>query len=462
MRFFLNVIFDFKKSQNAFGTTFLAVRKILEENNWNRERILFHFKDINDAVEEKSTVHSKMIRKFPQMKPYWNSDYEYHAARSSYICGNPPRIVHTKPHQHSHFTNFPGWKDGKVEYMPADDAITDEMIQAICKKIPRPYSFYEAVVVLDGVNWFGGCDLSPAIEWSVVQEEQQAGNWPEEPTIDEAFSEYQSNSIRLAKRFDVGVELNLQIELTDMKGMDDASKIISVFAEQFGSPVKQYVRARESREESKLWKEKAGKFQQFFDLWTKTTGEALSLLYQKEKKALKTSQKPVSRKTMQKHFLEDNHLCRQELRRWDDYGWHKVLPQNYQCYIDLMVNEKPQKNSKYNLNCRDVNIPTNITIKYSSANRFTPANGMSLHCYGCNFDIICNVLVEDFISDTGDCSGEIAFLIFEEFLHRFEEEAVPEIVKIYGKTPEIFMQSSYARDYIHNQRCIAGIIEVTE
>lgn len=460
MRFFLNVIYEFKKSRNAFGTTLSAVRKTLEENNWNQKRILFHFKDINDAAEEKSTVHSKMIRKYPQMEQYWNSDHKYHAARSSFVCGNPPRIVTVKPHQHSHFTNFPGWKEGKAEYMRADHEITDEMIQDICDKIPKPYTFYEAVVVLDGIDWFGGCNLSPAIEWSVVKSEQEAGNWPQEPTVDEAFSEYQSNSVRLAKRFDMGLELALQIELTDKQGMDDALKIITMFEKQFGSPVKQYVRARGSWEERSAWREKSEKAQHFFDLWTKTIGENLSLLYKREREGLKNSQKSVSRKTMQKRFLENNHLYRHKMRRWDDYGWHKALPWNYQCHIELMVNQKQQENTKYNLSYGNVNIPVNVMQKQTAANRYTPANGMSVHCYGCNFDIVCNVLVEDFISDAGDCAGEIAFLVFEEFLHRFEEEAVPEIAEIYGKTPEIFVQESYARDYIHNERCIAGIIEV--
>lgn len=462
MRFFLNVLFEFKKSQNAFGTTLSAVRKIMEENNWNRERILFHFKDINDAADEKSTVHSKMIRKYPQMEPYWNSDYEYHAARSSFVCGNPPRIVAAKPHQHSHFTNFPGWQEGKAEYMPEDDAVSDEIIQSICEKIPRPYSFYEAVVVLDGVDWFGGCNLSPAIEWSVVEEKQEAGNWPQAPTVDEIFSEYQSNSIRLAKMFDLGLQLNLQIELTDTWGMEEALKIITVFADQFGSPIKQFVRSRESWEQRKAWRERAGKFQDFFGPWTETVRESLNLLYKRERENLKIS-KPVSRNTMQKHFLEDNRLCRHQLRRWDDYGWCMVLPSNYQCHIELMVNQKTQKNNKYNFSYLEINIPVVVMQKSPSVkNRYTPANGMSIHCYGCNFDIICNVFVEDFISDGGDCAGEIAFLIFDEFLHRFREEAVPEILKIYGETPKSFIQASYARDYINNERCIFGIIEVSE
>lgn len=462
MRFFLNVIYEFEKSQSAFGTTLSDARKILRENSWSQERILFHFKDINDAAEEKSTVHSKLIRKFPQMEPYWNSDYEHYKARNGavFICGNPPRNVAVKPHQHSHFTNFPGWKDGRIVYMPDDDAITGELMEAICEKIPRPYSFYQAVVVLDGVDWFGDCDLFPAIEWSVAEEEQEAGNWSVEPMIDEAFPEYQSNSIRLAKMFDMGLELDLQIELTEARGMDEASKIIAIFTEQFGMPTKQYVRARGSWEERGAWQRRKKEMQQFFDRWQKETRETLSLLYEKEKEAFKASKKSVSRKTMQKHFLEENCLCRHKLRRWDDYGWYKVLPHHYYYHIELMVKQKPLEGRSSSQNNRCVNLPDSATQQYPHRNGYLPTNGMSMHCYGCNFDLICNVVVEDFGSEEGDPAGEIAFLIFDEFLRRFEEQAVPELAKIYGDTPETFVQPSFARDYIHNQRCITGIIDV--
>lgn len=463
MRFFLNVIYDFEKSPNAFGAAFAGAQKVLWENNWHQERILFHFKDINDAAEEKNTVHSKLIRSFPQMAPYWNSDYEHYLARNvrpSAVCGNPPAGVSIKPHQYSHFTNFPGWKDGRVTYLPGDDEITGELLKAVCEKIPSPYSFYEAVIVLDGVDWYGDCDLFPAIAWSVVKEEQEAGKCPDEPTIDETFSEYQSNSVRLAKRFDVGTELDIQIELTDKRGMDAALKIIEIFAEQFGTPTKQYVRARESRQECSAWRKKREEMQRFFDRWTGKTKETLTHLYYEKRENITAKTKSVSRKTMRKHFLEKNAFCRHELRRWDDYGWCRVLPQHYCYYLELMINENTQGNRKYVVGDANMNIPTCVDINYPMENRFTPVNEMSLHCYGCNFDLVCNVQVGDFLTDEGDRAGEIAFLLFEEFLRRFEEEAVPQLVKIYGGTPEKFVQTSYSRDYIYNQRCIAGLVMI--
>lgn len=472
MRFFLNVIYNFSKSENGMGATLPIVRKIMKENNWNQERILFHFKDINDAASEKNTVHSKMMRKFPEMAPYWNSDYAYYKAthgRPSASSGNLPEGRPVQPHQYSHFTNFPGLKAGKVQYLPEDAAVTGECMEEICARIPKPYSFYEAVVILDGVNWSGSHDMSPAIEWGVVKEEQEAGNRPCEPGLDEAFPEYQSNSIRLAKEFDMGAELDIQMELTDTWGMDKASEIIAIFAKQFGIPVKQYVRARGSWEERGDWQEKRKKLQQFFDVWTEKTRNALALLYREDKLLYRTEKekgacpkKTAGRKTMQKHFLEKSALRRHELRRWDDYGWYKVLPHHYYCHLELEVNPKPQNRGNSSDN-RYVNFPTECTkpCPPQSGPRTGSYNCMYLHFYGCNFDCLCNVLVEDFISDAGDPAGEITFWLFEEFLHRFEAEAVPEIVKIYGDTPETFVQSSYARDYIHNQRCVTGIIEVS-
>lgn len=451
------------------GAVLPAVRKILRENNWSQERILFYFKDINDATEEKYTVHSKMLRKFPEMAPYWNSDYAYYQARNSraaFCYGNSLQSSFAQPHQHSHFTNFPGWKDGRVRYLPEDAAITGERMEEICAKIPKPYSFYEAIVILNGVNWSGAQEMPPAIEWSRVNEEQEAGNWPCEPNIDEAFPEYQSNSIRLAKRFDLGAELDIQMELTDTWGMDKASEIIAVFAKKFGTPVKQYVRARGSRGEGGGWQEKKEEMQRFFDSWTEAAGNALSLLYRAEKEKTRPH-KSVSRKTMQKRFLEKNGLRRHELRRWDDYGWYKLLPHHYYCHLELEVNPNPQENGRYHSYNRYMNFPTECIKPCpqqsgSGPKGSKPENCMYLHFYGCNFDCLCNVLVEDFVSDAGDAAGEIAFRLFEEFLRRFEEEAVPELARIYGDTPESFVQASYARDFIHNQRCVTGIIEVME
>lgn len=73
MRLFLNAIFDFKPKDKAFVTIPPVLRDALKEGGWTPERFLFDLYDINEAVSEGRTPHAMLMKRFPQLKPYWHN-----------------------------------------------------------------------------------------------------------------------------------------------------------------------------------------------------------------------------------------------------------------------------------------------------------------------------------------------------------------------------------------------------
>lgn len=73
MRLFLNAIFDFKPKDKAFVTIPPVLSEVLKEGGWTPERFLFDLYDINEAVSEGRTPHAMLMKRFPQLKPYWHN-----------------------------------------------------------------------------------------------------------------------------------------------------------------------------------------------------------------------------------------------------------------------------------------------------------------------------------------------------------------------------------------------------
>lgn len=73
MRLFLNAIFDFKPKDKAFVTIPPVLSEVLKEGGWTPERFLFDLYDINEAVSEGRTSHAMLMKRFPQLKPYWHN-----------------------------------------------------------------------------------------------------------------------------------------------------------------------------------------------------------------------------------------------------------------------------------------------------------------------------------------------------------------------------------------------------
>ena len=131
MRLFLSAIFDFKPKDKAFATLPPILREVLAEKNWTPKRFLFDLYDINEAASEGHTPHAKLMKRFPQLRPYWHSTSGRFAAMNrtlafpGWVSTPPPP---TRSHGYGFFSNFPGRKDGKAVFWPEDPAIG----QAFC------------------------------------------------------------------------------------------------------------------------------------------------------------------------------------------------------------------------------------------------------------------------------------------------------------------------------------------
>lgn len=410
MRLFLNAIFDLGKLKIPFSQVLPLVRRILSEHNWSTERILFHLEDINDASQESQTAHQKMAKAFPQLAPYWNSSF---AARKSQLINS-----RAQPHQFSYFSNFPGRKEGNVVFAPEDTQVTDVLLEAVCAKIPKPYSFYGAVMVLDGIHWFPDTNVLPAMDWNIYgkteEENWDPGDWPLGLDFSETIPFYQCNGIVISKRFDMTPELDLRVELTESHDREEACRIVACFAEVLGMPGKQCVRAVHPWEEREEHHLRILQMQAFYDTWIRKVREDL----QAEENSFLTqypreTKGSAGRKTLQNRFLKANGFQRHALRRWDDRGWYKRLAHHFWLHV---------------------------TIEFHSGGRSQDTLGIV--CYGCNFQLRSGIHMQAHPSLEENPSGLLTFHCFQLFLSRFEAEAVPELAKIFGDMPKAFYQDS--------------------
>ncbi len=421
---FLNVIFDIKQK---FSTVLPIVLDVLQEKNWENERVLFHFADVNDAETERRTVHAKLCKAFPQMVPYWKSGLEEH------------KRVHLNcdcyPHQFSYFSNFPSRVGGECVLKAVDKQINNNLILQISKKIPNPYSLYGAVIVLDGINWNTDNDQLPVWDWRYDlneydtkitdnQEQEYGMNMSYYP----ACSEYQNNSIILSKVFDTKPELELRIKLTPSHNQIEVERIVSVFAQHFGTPEKKYVTIVPSIKEKKEYCLNQNKMKEIYKKWRTQMEEELNCVVLQMKNDLEgmsetQRRKNVSRKTIQKHFLEKNGLKRHKIHRWDDHGWYKILPHNYWMYVEMYIQPKPQDTGYKN------------------------ESWIEVVCYGMNFDLHDRIVINNFASQFGDVAAIITFEKFQRFFNKFEKEVIPKLAEIFGDTQSEFYQESYERTF---------------
>ncbi|MDE7333011.1 MAG: hypothetical protein K2O16_12400 [Lachnospiraceae bacterium] len=421
MRMFLNAIFDFKPKDKAFVTVPPILKEVLEDGGWSPERLLFDLYDINEAASEGHTPHAKLMKKFPQLQPYWHNTSERYAAMNQRPVWSDEPIPPTCPHGYGFFSNFPGRKEGKAVFYPNDSAIDNDVLEGICAAIPRPCSFYSAIVVWDAIPWYMDSNLIPALrnmQPGHDQEDFSPGEWDGNHDFYECCIGYQSNCLLLSYEFGTGPELEVRVELTDTHPMEEALTVIEHFAKRFGKPVKQCVRAVFPWEMRKEISDKLVYMRTHFDGWYKSGITELKALYHQMKEC--PPDKQVSGKTLAKRFVERNGFARHDLCRWDDYGWCKRLPHGYWLHLDLFINP---------------------TARYAS-----PVN-MVLICYGVNFRIQygCS-LHTDFRMPRDTPADAAAFQVFQVALDRFQNEVVPRLAEVFGDTPNMFYQHSHALD----------------
>lgn len=309
MRLFVNLLYNFKKS-DKLSDLLAVLQQVLEENHWEQQRILFDFQDISDAATESRTSHHKMLNAFPQMKPYWKSSYAEYCLHHLH-----PTVP---PHSQSYISNFPGRRSGQPVF-PAPDANIDfALIKDIFAKIPRPYSFYSALVVLDGIDWTGTCNLSPALDWISIygkteEEDWEAGYWPAGMDFDEICPFYQSNSVRIGKEWELNPEITVQIEVFPGQGLEQARQVEAAFVKYFGTPAKRYTRAVHSWEGWRDWPLNCGRH-----IWTGSRQRwcrSFSLSLGKHQRNISVIHARVSVRMMRRSDRLDRSVRMQQFRR---------------------------------------------------------------------------------------------------------------------------------------------------
>lgn len=422
MRMFLNAIFDYKPKDKAFVTVPPILREVLGEGGWVPERLFFDLYDINEASSEGRTPHAMLMKRFPQLRPYWHNTSQRFAAMNQKPVWSDTPIPPTRPHGYGFFSNFPGRKEGMAMFWPDNPAIDMDVLEGICASIPRPCSFYSAIAMWDAIPWYQDSNLTPAlrnVQWQHGSDDFGSGEWADQHDFYECCVGYQSNCLILSNEFNTGPELEIRVELTDKHPMKEALTVVERFAQRLGNPVKQCVRAVFPWEMRGEIADKLAYMRPRFDDWCKSGMESLMELYSHAQKS--QPDKLVSAKALAKRFIERNGLTRHDLCRWDDYGWCKRLPHGYWLYLTLSINP---------------------TARYAG-----PVD-MGLICYGANFQMKYSCCPHrDFGMPRDTTADESVFQVFQAALNRFQEEMIPQLAKVFGETPEAFYQHSHVFEF---------------
>lgn len=307
-------------------------------------------------------------------------------------------------------------------FCPHEPAIDMDVLEQICATIPRPCSFYSAIVVWDAISWYPDSDLTPAlrsVQWGHDLEDFAPGDWADQHEFYECCVGYQSNCILLSQEYNTGPELEIRVEITDQHPMEEALAVVERFSRRLGKPIKQCVRAVWPWEMRQEIADKLAYMRPRFEAWQKRGQLELAAIYHRAQE--NPPAKPVSAKTLAKRFVERNGFVRHDLCRWDDYGWCKRLPHGYWLHLDLSINP---------------------TARYAA-----PVN-IKLICSGVNFQATygCS-LFENLQAVKYAPADEAAFQVFQAMLDRFQQEMLPQLFEVFGETPEEFYQHSHVFDY---------------
>lgn len=214
MRVFLTATIDLKKSV-PFQETIPHLLALLKAENLAPGRVRFAFQDVPDTegLPLARTSTGRLIKAFPQLAPYLRPRDN----RSSSITT---------------LSNFPSIRG--LAYVPdgADPQITPELFAAVARKIPRPFSFYSAAILLDGIPWFGASDPVPALPFSLADAPCAMDSYGNNYNADCSF--YQSDCIILNKCFDWGTGYNpihLRMEVTSLLPAGDFSPALALTEE---------------------------------------------------------------------------------------------------------------------------------------------------------------------------------------------------------------------------------------
>lgn len=220
MRIFLCVTRNLGKDV-PFQKTIPHVTGVLERLGLTYGRSLFAFQDTPNAkdVPFNRTSLGKLFKAYPELAP----------------CLRPPAISAPGIATASNFPAVSGLAYGSFPEVPG---LTPGTMAAIAEKIPRPYAFYSAAIVLDMVPWFGFADPRPALPYPLA--DAPCALDPVGNNYDASCGFYQSDCIVLDKRFDWGTAHNpihLRFEVTkfvEAGTLPQAGQTIRELCSRFG------------------------------------------------------------------------------------------------------------------------------------------------------------------------------------------------------------------------------------
>ena len=424
MRHFLNAYIEVNQK---VPDILPMVYKIMEEHGWEEERRLFFLEDINDLEEENRTSHAMLRKAFPELTKYWHT-------------------LDSKWKWQGYFNNFPGYIDGKVVFMPEDKAVTRGFLADVASKIPRPCTFYQASLVLDGIRWFEDCNTEPEMDWRATRHYPNGNINPGEMIIDYFQDDtmfYQSNCILLDKLFDMRPALIIRIELTKEHSREEALGIVKKFQAVFGTPDKTYtkiftisVSPWEGQEQ--LQKCQEG-MQKWYNRWCEKTMSQLREKVKNRLTVVQVEKKTTTIPTLQKRVVKALGLGRYEIRPWDDRGWGRRLDHNFWLYVEIFA--KPAEPGYYDY---EIGI----------------SNCLRIYCYGDNFNLFDEIHMRDLVKAPWNVMAGIAFECYEEYLKQFEEDVVPKLAEVFGNTDNAFYQESYEFDHYWQDNLLGGWMDV--
>lgn len=399
MRVFINITYDLKK-QVLFQKTMPFLLEKLKVLNLVPERIVFAFQHIEEKDSKPiKSVFEKMIKNFPELSGY----------KRPYIGNDIPV---------SAMSNLPAIAGTEFCEPIKDSSLTSELFCRVTEKIPKPYPFYSAAIMLDQIAWFGKVSRLPALSIDLADSSCAIDSISNNYSAECSF--YQSDCIVMDKRFDWGNSYNpvhVRFEVTRFIESGDFSAADSLI-EQLNEIL-------------------GGTFQQKKMVCCYSGVEIQSIhgaasrlekLLDQKNSAWKCLSMPSGHPFGDKHVSDDidsEFKCPPRLPffkkvfKGGGFLWH---------------NPSVDSSSEFTKIISNGNYALNVSPWFNHRSFYA-----RLDCTGCNFSI------SHMIADGRWCSSlkdaELCAEDLKTILSLWEAEVIPEIRELFGETPDWYRHS---------------------
>lgn len=201
MRIFDTYLFNIA-DKVSFGQTKPYLDQMLDELGFSYSRLGFSLHSVMG-----NPVFDTVLQTFPTLQKYHYTE-DFNGSQTPYL---------------SSFSE--NWRSGEIHADPTD---WDD-ISALFSKIPRPFNIPFGKLILDGINWFDGCDDSIAVDYKYQQGKH--------PTLTDP--PFKSNRIMQMRDFDDGLKYNtikVCIEATADPTPRSTAEIVKILRPYLGEP----------------------------------------------------------------------------------------------------------------------------------------------------------------------------------------------------------------------------------